>query len=301
MGHDGFLPHSLCDRIPYAYLVGWSNHNTWYYGARWAKNCHPNELWVKYKTSSNYVKQFAEEYGEPDIIQIRKVFDGIDQCRYWEHKVLKRMNAVKRADFLNKTDNKSIRSLNGGNKGGYKWSEESKLKVTGKNNHFYGKDHTEEFKKNHSLRHTGFKHSNKNIQLFSEINSGSNNAMFGKFGADHPAYGHKKSEDFKTNMSKRFSGNQNPMYGKDFTPEHRLKLSKANSGKCNGRYDPTIREWSHPDYGTFVGTTYEFVNNFVDQKLSSNYLRGIIKNQRKTYRGWILVSTNEDKLIYENS
>lgn len=38
---------------PYTYLIGWSKHNIWYYGKRTAKNCHPNDFWVTYFTSSN--------------------------------------------------------------------------------------------------------------------------------------------------------------------------------------------------------------------------------------------------------
>jgi len=38
--------------LPYTYLIGWSNLNTWYYGRRTSKNCHPSDLWQKYFTSS---------------------------------------------------------------------------------------------------------------------------------------------------------------------------------------------------------------------------------------------------------
>ena len=95
--------------IPYTYLIGWSKHQKYYYGVRYAKGCQPNELWVNYKTSSKAVKKFAKEYGDPDIIMIRKTFKSADDARLWEHKVLKRMNVVNNDKFLNKTDNKSIK------------------------------------------------------------------------------------------------------------------------------------------------------------------------------------------------
>lgn len=93
---------------PYTYLIGWSQHDKWYYGVRYAKNAHPDDLWNPYKTSSKHVKSFIEAFGEPDVIQVRKTFRTALQAREWEHKVLRRMRAIHRSDFLNKTDNKSI-------------------------------------------------------------------------------------------------------------------------------------------------------------------------------------------------
>ena len=40
--------------------------------------------------------------------EIRRTFDSIEECRNWEHRLLKRINAVRREDFLNKSDGKSI-------------------------------------------------------------------------------------------------------------------------------------------------------------------------------------------------
>ena len=68
--------------IPYTYLIGWSKLNKYYYGVRYAKNCHPSDLWTKYFTSSKYVKQFREENGEPDIIEIRKTFSNIKEIKF---------------------------------------------------------------------------------------------------------------------------------------------------------------------------------------------------------------------------
>lgn len=89
--------------IPYTYLIGWSKHNTFYYGRRTAKNCHPNEFWIQYFTSSSKVKEFRLQNGEPDIIQIRKTFpNNPDACRLWESKVLIRIDAQRDLKFLNK-------------------------------------------------------------------------------------------------------------------------------------------------------------------------------------------------------
>ena len=89
---------------PYTYLIGWSKHNKWYYGVRFAKECHPSDLWVKYFTSSNKVKSLRKEIGDPDIIQVRKIFDDAKKARLWESKVIRRINATYDNRWLNQTD-----------------------------------------------------------------------------------------------------------------------------------------------------------------------------------------------------
>ena len=87
--------------IYYTYVVGWTKLNKFYYGVRFAKNCHPNDFWKKYFTSSNLVKYYRETYGEPDILQIRKTFDNADSAIYWEKKVLKKLKVLESDKWLN--------------------------------------------------------------------------------------------------------------------------------------------------------------------------------------------------------
>lgn len=100
--------HSCTDRTPYTYLIGWTGQNRWYYGCRFGKGCHPSDLWVTYFTSSKLVRIFREKYGEPNIIQIRRVFSDVNKCRLVEHITLRRLKVVNKDKWLNKTDNKSI-------------------------------------------------------------------------------------------------------------------------------------------------------------------------------------------------
>ena len=86
---------------PYTYLVGWSNHNKYYYGARYKQGCHPNDFWNEYYTSSVKVGEYREQYGEPDVIQIRKTFDSKESAIAWEHKVLRRMKVVSEDHWMN--------------------------------------------------------------------------------------------------------------------------------------------------------------------------------------------------------
>jgi hypothetical protein len=94
-------------RTPYTYLIGWSKLNVWYYGRRTAINCHPDEFWISYFTSSKYVADFIKIHGDPDIKIIRRIFnnfninDSITKCCRWEEKVVRRINAVKKTNWLN--------------------------------------------------------------------------------------------------------------------------------------------------------------------------------------------------------
>lgn len=92
---------------PFTYLIGWSKLDKWYYGVRWSKNCKPENLWTSYFTSSIYVKEFRKIHGDPDIIEIRKVFENTTDARLWEHKVLKKLKVITNERFLNKSDNLS--------------------------------------------------------------------------------------------------------------------------------------------------------------------------------------------------
>ena len=94
--------HTAGDRTPYCYLIGWTQHNMWYYGRRTAEGCHPSEFWKKYKTSSNHVDEFVEKFGDPDHIEIRTIFTCVDTCARWETNFLTRIDAARRSNFLNK-------------------------------------------------------------------------------------------------------------------------------------------------------------------------------------------------------
>ena len=91
--------------MAYTYLIGWKKQNKFYYGARWAKNCKPTDLWCTYFTSSKHVKSFYKENGDPDVIQIRKIFDDSEKCKAYERRVLLKLNVLQKDMWLNKNIN----------------------------------------------------------------------------------------------------------------------------------------------------------------------------------------------------
>ena len=96
---------------PYTYLVGWKEENKWYYGVRYANNCNPSDLWNPYKTSSKFIKDYIEKYGNPTIIEIRKTFKTKSKAKSWEDKVLRRLNVAKSSKWINKSNNNSFKNI----------------------------------------------------------------------------------------------------------------------------------------------------------------------------------------------
>ena len=95
--------------IPYTYLLTHLPTNTHYYGVRYKKGCHPKDFWIDYHTSSKYIADMINEYGLNSFtFQIRKIFTNSKEARRWESRVLKRMHAVTRTDFINRTDSDII-------------------------------------------------------------------------------------------------------------------------------------------------------------------------------------------------
>jgi hypothetical protein len=199
--------------IPYTYLIGWPEHNRYYYGVRFAEGCHPSDLWKIYKTSSKTVHEFVKMFGDPTHLEIRKTFKNVEKARLWENKVLKRMKVVKKEIWLNKTDNKSIAPSYGNNNSSTR--PEIKSKISNGMKKWYsqnlnpriGNITPDEVKEKQSLVKLGTlnpfygkKHKDENIKLFSERQVGINNSFYGK----------KHSEESKIKMSDSQKGKAKP-------------------------------------------------------------------------------------------
>jgi hypothetical protein len=145
------------DRVPYTYLIGWSDQNKWYYGARWAKGCHPDDLWVKYFTSSKNVSRFREEFGDPDVVEVTDTFNTIEQAKEWESIIIRLNRIVESEDFLNLRDPQTQFQC----VGGWLLSKEEKMrrseKFKGEGNPMYGKHYTDEERRKMSESRTGRK------------------------------------------------------------------------------------------------------------------------------------------------
>jgi hypothetical protein len=100
--------------IPYGYFIGWPKLNKFYYGVKFGIGANPETFWKTYFTSSELVSQYRQQYGEPSLIEVRKIFnpDRYGSVVYaqevairHENKVIRRMNMVAEGRFLNCSNN----------------------------------------------------------------------------------------------------------------------------------------------------------------------------------------------------
>lgn len=88
---------------PFTYYLRHKPTGKKYYGVKFAKDCHPDDLWQNYFTSSRAVHSLIEEYGPESFeYEIRRVFKTPEQAIEWEGKVLERLDVCKKSDWLNK-------------------------------------------------------------------------------------------------------------------------------------------------------------------------------------------------------
>ena len=91
--------------LPYTYLIKNLTTGKIYYGCQYSKDCHPDNLWKTYFTSSQYVRELIDIYGKEDFVyEIRKTFNSKSKAVQWERKVLRRLNASFYDIFLNKNN-----------------------------------------------------------------------------------------------------------------------------------------------------------------------------------------------------
>lgn len=96
------IKHTFKDRTPYTYCLTFKPTGQRYYGARWAKGCHPTDLFKSYFTSSERISKMILENGKESFqYQIRKVFNSAEACRVWEQKVITRLRVSSNANWIN--------------------------------------------------------------------------------------------------------------------------------------------------------------------------------------------------------
>ena len=200
---------------PYTYLVGWSEHNLWYYGVRYANKTIPeDDLWVKYFTSSSSVRKLRKDLGEPDVIDIRQKFDSPEKAILWEKTVLRRSNVLNDSKWLNKNIGGATYPVHGENNPNYGGNK-------GKDNPMYGKSHSKDTLLLLSEANKGKPRSEESKRKQSESVKGENNHMYGK----------TRSEETRKKHSESIKGENNGMYGKTHSEEAKRKISESKKGK----------------------------------------------------------------------
>jgi hypothetical protein len=206
----------------YTYLIGWSSYNKWYYGVRFGNKCCPEEdLWIRYFTSSKYVKDFKKIYGNPDVIQVRKKFNNSQDAIRWEEKVLSKLDVLKNDKWLNRNIRGAIQPMIG-------------------NQHpRFGKQTTQDVKNKISNKNKGKVAWNKGIPRSVEtIEKIKNSIGNSRKGSQNSMYGKKHSEETikKIKLKVNNRGSNNPMYGKNHSEETKKILSEKNKGENSSSF-----------------------------------------------------------------
>jgi len=197
------------NNIPYTYLIGWKEHNIFYYGVRYSKYCSPSDLWKTYFTSSKHVRACVLKCGNPNIIQIRKTFCCVDDAINWEKTVLKRMRVLEDDRFLNKNVAGAIRPL------------------CGADNPMYGRSRRGE-------KHKGGENISRALKkYFSSEESVEERLRRSKSisGTLNPMYGKTHTEEHKKYMSELYANGAAPFFGKRHTEETKRKMSERQRGR----------------------------------------------------------------------
>lgn len=98
---------------------------------------------------------------------------------------------------------------------------------------FYGTNHTLEQREKWSRERKG-------------RNAGRSNPNYGKFGEDHPGFGHTMSEESRRRLSEQRTGAGNPNFAKKASEETRAKMSAGRRGVPK----PSSRRSAHTRYHT---------------------------------------------------
>jgi hypothetical protein len=94
------------------------------------------------------------------------------------------------------------------------------------------------------------------------MNKGGANPNFGKFGPEHPAFGHAVSPETRQLLSEAKIGEKNPNYGKSASPETRAKRSAA----LKGRPMPSSIRSAHTRHHTNKGVFKETCHHCIDDQ-----------------------------------
>ena len=119
----------------------------------------------------------------------------------------------------------------------------------GEENPFYQREHSAEQRAKWSAARKG-------------TNVGADNPNYGKFGADHPSFGHVMSEEAKANLSEMRKGTGNPNFGRTASGETRAKMSAARKG----RPMPSSRRSAHTRHHTNKGVFKETCQHCRDDR-----------------------------------
>ena len=200
---------------PYVYIIRWTNANKGYIGVRYAKGCHPSDLFVSYHTSSKAVKQLISEIGLPDQVKIFPYSDK-ETALLMEEKFQRRFRVLESDYWFNK-------NINGKYFHNYNMTSEHKIKIS---NSMKGRKFSETHKQNISESKKGKGNPQCEVTKIkiSETLSNRNLSQTHKQNISKARKGIRLSEETKKKMSVNNTG-------KTLSEETRNKISESMRNK----------------------------------------------------------------------
>jgi hypothetical protein len=230
---------NIYSHTPYTYLIGWSSLNKWYYGVRYSRKCHPDDLWSTYFTSSKKVDELRKTFGEPDVIQIRKTFNDVSKAIAWEEKVLRRLEVLKEERWLNMNVAGAIAPMPGNLNPRYGKSKSAE-EISKIRNANLGKKLSEKTKQKQSLAkkgNPGIPHTDQTKQLLSSLKKGK------YLGKDNPFYGHNHSKETKQYLRDLRKGKTyEEIYNKETAERTRLATKIRMTGSNHHFFGTSVSE-----------------------------------------------------------
>ena len=213
----------------------------------------------KYYGSGNLIKLAIKKYGKENFKKeiIEYCLDCVELSKreiYW----IKELNSIDKLIGYNLSE--------GGIGGclGCKASDETKAKLSGKNNHFYGKHHTDETKEKLSKALKGREIWNRGkLGIYSEES---------KLKMSKAKLGKKASNETKAKMSESRMGRISGMLGKTHSKESKNKISEfLNKVVVKIINNEIVGEWSSTkEASEFLNITVKSVGYFCRKKDITN-------------------------------
>lgn len=141
------------DRTPFFYIITHKVSKKRYAGCKTSKGCHPSQLWSTYFTSSNIINNIIKNEGRNIFsVEIRNIFNSVDECLTYETNFLKKINASHNQNWFNLHNGDGHFSTGGKTLGPYSMSRRKNI-----SNALTGKNKSIEHCKNMSMSHLGIK------------------------------------------------------------------------------------------------------------------------------------------------
>ncbi len=115
------------------------------------------------------------------------------------------------------------------------------VSLAGPDNGMWGRQHSDEQKARWSHERKG-------------TNTGEANPNYGKFGAEHPSFGHTMSAEARERLSESRRGELNPNFGKSASAETRAKMSAVRKGRPQPSSVRSAHTRHHTNKGVFKDT-----------------------------------------------